>query len=314
MSCTVSFSVPIEWLIPWHHLIKLREQVVHRVGVGVFIDGERGGGVRNERDYGSTLHTGTPHDVLDPAGDIHQRGMARRFDRDLGYTRHAPWYRDGRADTITFAMGEPCSVVLFVSDGLIHPGPCARRAVRRLLASAGSPPVRTVRLERLPRVLDGEGLVLFFHRKLTPSADPRITDTLEQHLQSGGRVLALHATTASFKQDERYAQCLGGRFTSHDRIGPFTLQPQVAWAEAALADVGSPAVVVDERYHHRLVDDVVVEVSAAGTPVVWSRRVGAGVLRYVAFGHRASVFRQPAVVALLTAAARRLFDREEAPL
>ncbi len=215
-------------------------------------------------------------------------------------------------------------MVFLISHGLVHPGPRARRRLAQLFADQGTPLLRAGRLERLPDLLaqepagedpagaaDPPGLVLFFHHKREPVLDPQVMSALERHLTRGGRVLALHATTASFKHDERYAAYLGGRFVGHDRVKPFVVEPLIGWGVDALRNCPEPYLVRDERYHHHLADDVLVVARSHGEPVVWLRREGRGELCYLAFGHRPDVFDSCVAASLITAAATRLFGPEE---
>ena len=181
------------------------------------------------------------------------------------------------------------ATVLVLSWGLVHPGPRSRRELGRML-SAKLPPSATLRWIRTPAELahrtqqnPPDLLVLHYHAKREPYAPEGFVNVLSSYLGNGGRILALHATTASFKQDDGYATLLGGRFAGHARVGPISISSR---------DSSNPKfMLVDELYAHEITDDVAVVASAAsGEPVAWLRSVGSGRLAYASPGHRPQTF------------------------
>lgn len=147
--------------------------------------------------------------------------------------------------------------ILLVSDGIVHPSLLARFWLRRGLSS---PPVpgainlprygfhRVASLEALPRVwrLDSFPAIVLYvhHRTLSPSA----LEHLESFLQAGGGLLALHSASASFKEEPRYDDLLGGRFVHHGPVETFVVQPAGSDDEVF---GGIPSFSVrDELYRH----------------------------------------------------------------
>lgn len=143
-----------------------------------------------------------------------------------------------------------------------------------------------------------------FHRKRQAIAPAGFVDSLLAILEAGATVIAIHAATASFKADERYAALLGARFTGHDRPGRVLILPESSPARAEIA----PFTLRDELYRHEFHADCVVHASAStGEPVLWTRSAGNGTVLYLSLGHRAGTFRNPGVRAIIQAALRGAF-------
>lgn len=220
-------------------------------------------------------------------------------------------------------MSSETGPVVLVSDGIAHPGPLARAGLRAALARAGAAVDRTIGLTKLPTVLADAGaearfgsddsstkranplpslVILYYHRKNTPQARAGLVAALERYLRDGGAVIAFHAVTASFKSDDEYAALLGGRFVGHPPFGRFTVEPIDPLPGAPT----EPCEVTDERYEHEFVTEISEHARAGGQPLVWSRRIGAGALVYISFGHRARVFASVPVRRTIAAAVRFL--------
>lgn len=190
---------------------------------------------------------------------------------------------------------------LFVSAGLVHPPILGRHWLRRELAALPG-----YRLERAPSLealasLDLErfcALVLYFHQKRISAA---ALEALDRYVQAGGGVLAVHSATASFKQEDRYSQILGGRFREHGPVEEFEVQP-VGGQGGIFA--GIPAFAIrDELYLHDYDPEIAVHfqtsVNQRQEPVVWTRRHGAGRVCYAVPGHTGASIRHPQVRAIL---------------
>jgi len=185
--------------------------------------------------------------------------------------------------------------VLLVSDGLLHPPWVGRWALQGFLAGMERYIIKRVRsLEQLPADLPTyAALVIYLHHKHISTA---ALDRFEAYLAGGGGVLAIHSPTASFKDQPRFAEILGGRFVGHGPVGAFTLEP-VSPPDPVFGDV--PAFqVVDELYHHELQPDIQVHFTAQQQgkpiPVVWTRVHGQGRVCYAGPGHRAGSLRSAA--------------------
>jgi len=187
--------------------------------------------------------------------------------------------------------------ILLVSDGLIHPSVPARFWLRRaLLALPRYPFHRASSLEALPDLPPGSfrAIVLYVHHTtITPEA----LDALEDFLRAGGGLLALHSASASFKDEPRFHDLLGGRFVEHGPVEEFVVEP-AAPADEVFGPL--PAFSVqDELYRHEYDPANLIHFYTAvddqREPVVWTRRQGRGRVCYCALGHTASAMRQSQV-------------------
>ncbi len=179
--------------------------------------------------------------------------------------------------------------VLFVSKGIVHPSPAARRRLRALLAeeavpglvtgegavgtaSATPPPGAAGRNDadlelppfevasRLDRLLDLDPrttatVVLFFHEKTPPDG---AVEALAQYVSNGGGLLAVHGAVASFKRHTAYAELIGGSFVGHDKPGPVLVYPAATerpGLRRGVADV-TPIRLTDELYRVKVSGDV----------------------------------------------------------
>jgi type 1 glutamine amidotransferase len=187
--------------------------------------------------------------------------------------------------------------VLLVSDGIVHPSLLARFWLRRALsAMPGYRFQRAASLEVLPHLSAGSfaAIVLYVHHT---TLSPAALKHLEDFLQEGGGLLALHSASASFTHEPGYYQILGGRFVNHGPVEPFWVQPATPQDEI-FGEIPEFSV-RDELYRHEY--DAANRVHFYTTvgetrePVVWTRRQGRGRVCYCALGHTLSVMRQPQV-------------------
>jgi type 1 glutamine amidotransferase len=190
--------------------------------------------------------------------------------------------------------------ILVVSDGFFHPPLVGRWVLKRTLAGWDGYAVKRLRsLEQLPPDLtDYAALVLYLHHKRISSA---ALDRFEAYITGGGGVLAIHSPTASYKDQPRFAEILGGRFVGHGPVGAYTLEP-ISPPGSLFGDL-PPFQVVDELYHHALQPDIQVHFTAQERgqtiPVVWTRVHGLGRVCYACPGHRAESLRLAAYQVVL---------------
>jgi type 1 glutamine amidotransferase len=180
--------------------------------------------------------------------------------------------------------------ILLISAGIFHPPWLARLRLQRLFTALPGYSIRTAgSFERLAgdaTLQSTQAIVVYLHRqRISPAA----LAAFDRYVSAGGGVLAVHSATASFKQNPHYFEILGGRFTGHDAIRPFQIEPvDRAGPFAGL----SPFTVNDELYLHELQPGVQVQLSAQNAgeavPVVWTYRYGAGKVCTCSPGHRAA--------------------------
>jgi type 1 glutamine amidotransferase len=191
----------------------------------------------------------------------------------------------------------PNNRILLVSNGLVHPSWRARRWLKRSLQTMPGYVFQQVgSLEALPQ-LDAstfKALVLYFHHKTISSS---ALSRLDEFVRRGGGVLAIHSATASFKQEPRYFEILGGRFRMHGAVQIFTVHQTRATDEVfgALA----PFQIKDELYVHELGPEITIHFETMhegqSVPVVWTRLYGAGHVCYAMPGHTVESMKHPTV-------------------
>src|SRR5512136_2139973 len=140
--------------------------------------------------------------------------------------------------------------ILLVSSGLVHPSWLARRRLKRTLQTMpGYVFQQVASLQVLPELdmLSFKAIVLYFHQQAISAS---ALACLDEFVRRGGGVLAIHSATASFKQEPRYFEILGGRFRTHDPIETFTVR-QTASSDDVFGQVGSFQI-KDELYIHEL--------------------------------------------------------------
>jgi len=191
--------------------------------------------------------------------------------------------------------------VLLVSDGLVHPSLLGRFWLRRALAALpGSRYQRVASLGSLVGLPPDSfrAIVLYVHHN---TLSPAALERLDVFLSQGGGLLALHSASASFKEEPRYHDILGGRFDHHGPVEEFVVQ--LADSDDEIFG-GIPGFSVrDELYRHEY--DAANQIhfyTAVGDerePIVWTRYRGQGRVCYCALGHTASAMREPYVWQIL---------------
>lgn len=158
-------------------------------------------------------------------------------------------------------------------------------------------------MEKLPNMdLDGfHGMVLYFHHKEISEA---ALDAFDSFINDGGGALALHSATASYKDQKRFTDILGGKFTGHGPVTAFNMMP--ASTTSPIFGCISEFQVVDELYLHDLQPDIDVHFNALykgqKIPTVWTRLHGDGRVCYACPGHRSASMRVPGYQHLLSRA------------
>ena len=168
--------------------------------------------------------------------------------------------------------------ILLVSAGLVHPSLLGRFWLRRgLEAMPGYRFRRVASLESLPRLsLDSfQAIVLYVHHR---TVSPTALESLAGFVQQGGGLLGIHSASASFTEEARFVDLLGGRFVTHGPVESFEVQPTAAQDE--IFDGIGAFSVDDELYRHEYDPDnqlhFATTVDEEQEPVVWTRRHGMG--------------------------------------
>jgi type 1 glutamine amidotransferase len=190
---------------------------------------------------------------------------------------------------------------LLISAGIRHPPWLGRYWLRRALDSLpGFNFHRLSSLEKIPILpLDQyQGMVLYFHQQWLSA--PAL-EAFDRYVHTGGGILAIHSATASFKDEPRYFDILGGQFREHGPIQSFQVEPCLPKDEI-FGDV-KPFTVRDELYRHEYDHDNQVHfyamVDDEQEPIVWTRPYGCGRVCYCALGHQTETIRQAEVQVIL---------------
>lgn len=191
--------------------------------------------------------------------------------------------------------------ILLVSDGLVHPSVLGRFWLRRALAALpGYRYQQAASLESLVRQPPDlfRAIVLYVHHN---TLSPAALECLDAFLSQGGGLLALHSASASFTEEPRWQDILGGRFDHHGPVEEFVVQPAGSDDEV-FGSIPSFSV-RDELYRHEY--DAANRIhfyTVVGDnrePIVWTRYQGQGRVCYCALGHTVSAMREPSVQQIL---------------
>ena len=181
--------------------------------------------------------------------------------------------------------------VIFVTDGFFHPPLLAQKALLQTLAEPAEFEFQHIRsMEKLPSDLDiFSALVIYIHHKKISEA---ALAKLDKFVSDGGGILGIHTATASFKEQSRYFEILGGRFIGHGPVTSFEVKP------VADSDIfaGIPAFTVrDELYIHELQPGITAHFISAHEgqeiPTVWTHQYGKGRVCYAVPGHLTSAIK-----------------------
>ena len=180
--------------------------------------------------------------------------------------------------------------ILLVTDGFFHPPFWGRVALRSALDElAGFEFELVAALDELPNNLASfSALVLYFHHK---KISTEALAKLDEFVSKGGGVLGIHSATASFKEEERYFEILGGRFVGHGKVESFKVKRLKEDVFAGIDDF----VVRDELYLHELQTGIDVHFTAQhdgkDVPAVWTYQYGKGRVCYAVPGHTTSTMK-----------------------
>ncbi len=202
--------------------------------------------------------------------------------------------------------------ILLVSDGWFHPSIMGRFWLSYALTQPGAGyQFKWIRsLEAiLPIDLTAfQALVLYFHHDTISEAALAKFDAF---ISDGGGALAVHSVTASYRNQDRFTQILGGKFVSHGPIGSIQITPNANRMPIFKGISGFS--VKDECYIHALQPDIKAQfstlVEGQRVPMVWVRQHGRGRICYISPGHLAASFRNPELKKILTRGLSWVSDR-----
>lgn len=125
-------------------------------------------------------------------------------------------------------------------------------------------------------------MVLYLHQKhISRDALKRLDD----FVNNGGGLLAIHSATASFKTSSAFFDILGGRFMDHGKVEKIDIKNQKS---EIFSDIPNFSV-RDELYIHDLKDKIKAHFTTTHegkeVPVVWTNFRGNGKVCYCMPGH-----------------------------
>lgn len=146
-------------------------------------------------------------------------------------------------------------------------------------------------------------------------APVRFTDEhaepIAQWVATGGALLGVHCATVAAQSSPRLRKLLGGSFVNHPPAYDLTVHPMAA-PHPVTAGVGVFSG-RDEFYIHEMEPGAHVHMVAldrgVAHPMVWTRAEGRGRVAYLAPGHEANIWNQPAYRKLFTQAVEWLVAR-----
>ena len=183
--------------------------------------------------------------------------------------------------------------VLIIVKGLIHPSLPAKITFKTMLLNLDKKINYTVRtsIKDLQILNRGtfDAVILYYHLKEIDAFSLR---ALIKFAEKGGGVLVLHSAMASFKNNARYKDFVGGRFREHGRIEEITIFPTDN-DHPVTKDIKSFSV-KDELYIHDYDSDNTILMTANNKgldePALWVKEYGSGRICYFAPGHCANVW------------------------
>ncbi|MDO3411102.1 ThuA domain-containing protein [Saccharibacillus sp. CPCC 101409] len=129
----------------------------------------------------------------------------------------------------------------------------------------------------------------------------RVQKAFEHYVERGGSLLAVHAGTAGYEEDEPFRRLLGGAFIRHPEACEVTVNPE---KQHPIAQGVEPFPVHDEHYFMEWEDPVsdliMTTVSEHGAqPGGWTRTYGRGRVCVLTPGHEPEVWTHPMFLRLL---------------
>jgi len=195
--------------------------------------------------------------------------------------------------------------VLLISAGFFHPPWLGRFWLRQALEAMPDIAFKqAASLEVLPstNIQDFQAIILFIHQQVIT---PKTLNVLDQFVSQGGGLLAIHSATASFKNESRYYDILGGRFTRHGPLSELAIRP--VKADDEIFSGIEAFSLYEEPYEHEIDPGCEIHFDtphpqspeADRLPVVWTYLYGQGRVCYCLPGHRPAAMRHPAVREIL---------------
>lgn len=129
----------------------------------------------------------------------------------------------------------------------------------------------------------------------------RIFNKVDEFIQSGGGLLSLHSTTASFSNQPRFTEIVGARFVRHGPITEYLVQPSGSQSEVYSGL--SEFIVEDELYRQRYAKTAIEQFVYRGKrfvePLIWINHYRQGRIVGISPGHRTETLNNPKMVIII---------------
>lgn len=129
----------------------------------------------------------------------------------------------------------------------------------------------------------------------------RIFKKVDEFIHSGGGLLSLHSTTASFSNQPKFTKIVGARFVHHGPITGYLVQPSGSQSEVYSSL--SEFLVEDELYRQRYAKAAIEQFVYRGKrfvePLIWINHYGQGRIVGISPGHRTGTLNNPKMVIII---------------
>lgn len=173
------------------------------------------------------------------------------------------------------------------------------KIVQRLEPGKDGPDAHILKLSELKNA-DADVVVFF---TVGYKLDPIREKALEQFVDNGGGLVAIHCASASFGNSQTWFRLTGARFAGHYK-SLHKLNVKISDPKHPIMNGVEPFTIVDEEYNHNFAKvDIKVLAEFKERPegskgknndIVWTRDVGKGRVFYTALGHGPEAWATPA--------------------
>jgi type 1 glutamine amidotransferase len=126
-------------------------------------------------------------------------------------------------------------------------------------------------------------------------------EKLDGFVRTGGGLLSLHSTTASFTNQPTFKEMVGARFIRHGPIRKFLVRPAHSISKEFFGI--SEFFVEDELYRQEYTETAIAQFEYQGRqltePLVWTNQYGEGRSVGISPGHRIETMKNPNVVTIM---------------
>ena len=146
----------------------------------------------------------------------------------------------------------------------------------------------------------------------------RIRDSLfnkvDEFISSGGGLLSLHSTTASFSNQPKFTEIVGAKFVRHGPITEYLVQPSES--QNIVYSGISEFIVEDELYRQKYTKNAIEQFIYHGKrlvePLIWINNYGKGRIVGISPGHKTETLNNPKMVIIMRRSLEWLMRKDKA--